>query len=109
VAVSEPGTGGGSGSTYTSAVGKIPMDGWFCLQLVATVSNTQGSSKIDINQSTVLTLPTIDTQPGEGLNYFTYGVLPAEQSQSNGTVYWDDVIVDTLPVPCSSSPVLIPN
>jgi hypothetical protein len=89
------------GTRVRSAADVVPFGRWFCLQTHLVQSHTSGSAEAFIDgTSVVASSSNKDTQPDQGLNGLLVGVNWTELGQSTTSVSFDDVALDTSPVPC---------
>lgn len=77
----------------------VPVDEWFCLQVHAVVEN-DGQVELWINDKNVLSMMHVDTLPGTGVDNIVYGIAETGSDQTDATIYTDDIVASTKPVPC---------
>lgn len=76
------------------------FDTWLCIQVALTLSNTTGSVALRVNDMPELSSPADrDTRTASGVDRATVGIAWSETA-STTVVYVDDVVIDTVPVPC---------
>jgi hypothetical protein len=84
-----------------SRLGAHPYDEWFCLQAHYRAHATQGFVEAFINEKSVARIDPQDTRGGNGVTAIDIGLVWTELDQTDGVVYWDDVVIDTAPVACT--------
>lgn len=85
----------------TSEQNAHPYDEWFCLQAHYLAHPTQGFVEAFINEESVARIDPQDTRGGNGVTAVDIGLNWTELDQTGGVVYWDDIAIDTVPVPCA--------
>ena len=85
----------------TSKQSAHPYNEWFCLQVHYRADSTQGFVEAFINEETVARIRPQDTRGGDGVTAIDIGLSWTELDQTGGVVYWDDVVIDMVPVACS--------
>jgi hypothetical protein len=85
----------------TSRQSAHPYDEWFCLQAHYRAHATQGFVEAFINEESVARIRPQDTRGGTGVASIDIGLSWTELDQTGGVVYWDDIVIDTVPVACA--------
>lgn len=93
-----------SGASLLSDVDVVPVGEWFCLQVHDFVANMDGLVEVSVNEEEVVTMTATDTQPGLGVDNLVYGLAETGPSQTGATIYTDDIVASTEPVPCGPLP-----
>ena len=80
----------------------VPLDEWFCLQLVVDASASSGGGTAWIDGMQVLESErAYSTLPDAGLSTGAVGIDWAENGQGPIDIYVDDVALGDVPIPCS--------
>lgn len=80
----------------------VPRDSWFCVQLRIDIANMNGEVECSIDGESVMTVGGRDTLPSAGYGLLNVGVAFAVPAQEPTTVFVDEVVLDTQPIPCDS-------
>jgi hypothetical protein len=92
----------GNASRFVSAPGMVPEGEWFCLRGSYTISDTAGTTSVWINDNlAVSTTASPESIINGGVSEFRTGIGWIEMGQETSVVYFDNVLVDTVPVQCS--------
>lgn len=89
----------GAETIYTTVA--MPLDRWVCIGLDLVVADVGGSFAISIDGTQVGSVSNVDTLSPGGYEDVTAGMPYAAPGQEMGTVFVDDVAVDTQPIPCN--------
>lgn len=91
----------GNAQRFVSAPDMVPEGAWFCLNGSYTISRTAGETSVWINDSlAVSTTAGADSIINGGVSEFRTGIGWTEAGQDTSVVYFDNVLVDTVPVSC---------
>jgi hypothetical protein len=86
--------------TAESELGSYPPGEWFCLR-IHYVIGVNGGADVFIDNALTASIQNVDTAgPEMGVGFLDYGIPYVAGGQSGGVVYWDDVILDHMPVSC---------
>lgn len=102
-------TSSGAAEIYSHMTGQkavspgavVPENEWFCLRTTTFVDNVNGSVELSINDHTVAYVQNWDTLPGAEIDNIVYGIGETGPEQTDATIYVDDILASTEPVPCS--------
>ncbi|MBN2340988.1 MAG: hypothetical protein JXX29_13420 [Deltaproteobacteria bacterium] len=88
---------------YQSEPDMVPEGEWFCLRGNYIISATAGETTIWINDGlAVSTTANTDSIINGGVSQFRTGIGWTEQGQTTAVFYFDNVLVDTIPVDCAA-------
>lgn len=91
----------GNIARFVSASGMVPEGEWFCLSGSYAISDTAGATSVWINDSlAVSTTAGAAAIINGGVSEFRTGIGWTEAGQDTSVVYYDNLLVDTLPVAC---------
>jgi hypothetical protein len=85
---------------YTSDTLAIPRDRWFCMQVHMTVSDGQGTLKIDLDGQTGLEEQGMKTKPAAGIHLLRVGIDWSSMQTDPFDIYVDDLVLATASVDC---------
>lgn len=90
-----------TGQRAVSPEAVVPEGEWFCLRTTTFVDNVNGSVELSINDRPVAYAQNWDTLPGAEIDNIVYGIGETGAEQTDATIYFDDILASTEPVPCS--------
>ena len=77
----------------------IPADQWVCLQFTVDLAESDGAARLHVDGELFAELVGVRTLPEGGVDHMFSGVGWGGAGDS-ATVYMDEIVVDTSPVPC---------
>jgi hypothetical protein len=95
--------GPGVSPVFVKSDPAIPLrrDQWNCLQLELVISPAQGSVRLRIDgQVAAMSPPTLATLPATGYRHVSAGVVYSDPKQEPIELFVDELVADTVQIPC---------
>jgi hypothetical protein len=80
-----------TGESWQSEAGILPIESWFCLQVVVQLGDEDGRVDVRVNNTAVVTAELVDARPDEGIVEVVYGMADVGPGEGNNTLYFDRV------------------